>query len=419
MLSQKQAFALISVFAITVGTVALVAEEQPQDEEELDIIKRWDKGPQPPATKIIQDDYVQVSGKYKSVTTTVPSYAVQDISYAGHDLNYDVALTKRAEGKYTVAALYFTKALEAKNTQPWAKEYCNYGIGEALFKDGKFTEYKGRVNTYAPPSHYFKKALEANPKSRFMPDIVSMLPRCLAEEGKFAEAETAVQVAEARLKQYVEDVKKAAVKDAPGYKEVTIHAAAQLAVSNAFLFERKAAKEKGQPNWAEVRDKWDEARGKAMKYADLNVTAVDGLLRTLVAMQNYDGAIAEASGIIDNYSKAPDNKDLPLLPGAYTARGKATLAKAGNFAMKKMVIQSNNAYADARLDFLYVVAQFFDNDEFVASAHYFAGLCYENLSTIELDAAEKSMRHWKIIKQNFPNSGFKDLAEIKLTGAKN
>lgn len=391
-------FALIACL-LALSFAVRAADDQ---QEEFDVVKRTDKLGTPPSSMIVQDNYVHVIMKRGATETKIPACFVGEVIYRDRDPNFSAGLEKREEGKYTLAAMYFTKALEA-GTQKWAKEYCNYYIGDVLFQNGSYTGYKGKTYDYGPPSTYFKKALEANPKTRFLPDLVVRLPICLGEEGKIAEAEAALKDAEARIKAYKDET----IKVGQGYSEVADRAYAYLAIADARLAEKKAGTDAKQ--WNDVKEKYLSARFKCAKYQELLVEAVDGVLRALIMMKDFNGAKAEADAIVDKYKKE-GAKHLPLLPAAYTVLGKANLAQAVEYEGKGATIQARTSYAEARWAFLHVVAEFFDNDEYVASAHYFAGLCYDKLKEIESDAGEKAIRHWKTIIQNFPKSDIKPRA---------
>ncbi|MCY3023415.1 MAG: hypothetical protein NTW87_30920 [Planctomycetota bacterium] len=397
---------IITVVLCLAATSATAANVQNQDEE-LDIIVRADKIPVPP-TIISQDNYLQVIGK-KAGEVKVPSYAVKEVIYANRDANYSAALEKRDEGRYRLAALYFRKALENMSAQKWAAEYCNYGIGDALYQSGDFKGYKGKSGTeYAPPSQYFQKVLAANPKSRFLPDILVKLPVCLAEEDKLDEAEAKLKEAETRIKAYRDET----IKVHTGFGEIADRATAQLAIADARLAKRKA--KDGKAKWDEVRDKWSAARSKCLKFPEPLAEAVDGVLEALLMMKDYNGAQAEAESVISRYKTEGDTKLLPMLPGAYTALGKAHLAQAVEFKGRGAQIPSRTKFSEARWAFLHVVGQFFDNDEYVAGAHYFAGICCDDLREVESDAGERAIRHWKLIVRNFPKSDYRAPAEKEL-----
>ncbi|HEY3321756.1 MAG TPA: hypothetical protein VGP72_14895 [Planctomycetota bacterium] len=384
------------------------AAEAAAGDEDLDVITRIDGRTEPP-TKIIQDNYERVIGKHKGVERKVASCLVKEVVYGDKDGNYAAALEKRDEGRYALSAMYFLKALTNMTKQKWAAEYCNYGAGCALYEDGKFNGYVGRSGMkYDPPVEYFKKVLEANPKSRFTLDILVKIPVCLAEMGKLDEAEAKLKEAEGRIKKYRDET----IPIAQEFGEQCDRASAHVGLAQARMAERKAVG--GTGKWDDAKEKYLSARFKCQKYPDLLAEAVDGVLRVLVMMKDYNGAKAEADNIIEKYHKEGE-KHLPLLPGAYTVLGKANLAQAVEFEGKNQAIQAKQSYAEARWAFLHVIAQFFDNDDYVAGAHYFAGICYDKLKDIEPDAAGKAVRHWSVIVEHFKKSDFRGEAEKELT----
>jgi hypothetical protein len=388
-----------------------------QQQPDKDVIIRTDNKPQPP-TFVKQDNYLQIIGDRGE---KVAGYLVKDILYANRDSNYDQAIAKRDEGRFTLAAYYFNQALEKMPNIKWAEEYCNYGMGNALFEAGQLRGYTGKTGTvYSPPSVYFQKALTSNPKSRYMLDIAVKMPQCLAEEAfdaegkvvnptKLDEADAAMKKAQDTLKAYSIET----IKIADGFKTVSDRATAQLAITDARLAEKRVLT--GKENMNTVKDKWMSASGpRTDNFPDLKGEAVDGLLQTLVAMKEYNAARGEAERLINKFNREGDQKMYPLLPGAYTVMGKASFAQAVDYETKNQPVQANAAYADARWAFLHVIAQFFDNDEYVAGAHYYTGMCYDRLRTIENDAGEKAVRHWKLIEKNFPKSPFNAAATKEL-----
>src|SRR5205814_1360937 len=90
--------------------------------------------------------------------------------------------------------------------------------------------------------------------------------------------------------------------------------------------------------------------------------------------------------------------------------------QATEFEARGNKLQANNLYAEARWAFIHVIAQFFDNDEYVAGANFFAGKCYDKLQDVEKsDALSKAIQHWQLVVQNFPKSSYKDMAVAELT----
>jgi tetratricopeptide (TPR) repeat protein len=413
-----QASCLLALLALPASAGEEKKAAAKQEDEEFDLVVRTDKVPTPPI-KITQDNYLEVIGKIggRGVETKVPSCAIKEVIYADRDANYSAGLEKRDEGRYPLAALYFLKSLEAaKKEQKWVPEYCNYGIGSALYEAGFFKGYTGKSgNKYDPPSVYFQKVLTLNPKSRFLPDILVKLPICLAEEGKLDEAAAKLKESETKLKAYRDE----AIRVHAGFNEIADKAAAELAIADARLAERKALASGGK-GWDDVKEKWLSARFKCTKFPEAYADAVDGLMRSLIAMGKFNEAKAEAENIIGKYKTEGNPSQLPLLPGAWTVLGAANYSQAEQQLARGAVIQARTAYAEARWAFLNVVSQFFDNDEYVVRAHYFAGLCYDKLREVESDAGEKAVREWKLIVQNYPRSEFKDKAEKELArvGAK-
>ena len=101
-----------------------------------------------PPIKISKDDYISVEGKpTHGPAVKKESFFVKEVVYADKDSNYALATEKHDEGRLTLAALYFSNALDNMKEQKWAPEYCNYGVGNAFFAAGIFNGYKGRSRT--------------------------------------------------------------------------------------------------------------------------------------------------------------------------------------------------------------------------------------------------------------------------------
>jgi tetratricopeptide (TPR) repeat protein len=388
-----------------------LAGEAPGDrpgEEELDIIVRFDGKPVPP-TKITQGNYLEVKGK-KGGEVKVKAFEVKEIRRANAE-SYASALQAMEVEKYRVAALLFIRMMESLPDQKWAIEYGNYGIGNALFLNGDYGGFTGRSGTkYAAASVYFKKALEANEKSRFLPDIMAKLPVCYAEEEKFDQATAALAEAEKKIKDYGREV-----FTTFNTREPEKRAMAALAMGDSRVAERMA--EKGKGDWQAAKDKWIIARTRCFDYPQMLGEAVDGLLRTLLTMKDYNTASSEAESIISKFKNSGDVKQLPLLPSAYFALGRAYLQQAQEYDGKNQLQQAREFYAKARWAFTGVIAQFFDNEEYVTQAYYWAGVCYEKLKDLETDAMDKAVRQWKVIVSNYPKSGFRDLAQQSIEKA--
>ncbi|MEI6232884.1 MAG: hypothetical protein WCT04_07525 [Planctomycetota bacterium] len=405
--------------AIAFCLAALVASARAGEagqEEDLDaVILNNPNSPTVPPTKVTSDDYIAVVGKYKNSTVKKESHLVKDVVYADKDQNYSLAIDKRDEGRWTLAALYFSKALDNLKDAKWANEYCNYGIGNAFYSAGIFSGYKGRTLTYTPASDYLKKALDANPKSRFMLDIIVKLPVCYAENEKLKDNLALADAAVVDAAKRIADYKKETGSLGAGYSEAADRAVVLLGVAKARIAEKKVAAGVAGITAQSSRDMWREARVKAAKYPDVIGECVEGEFRAMIQMKQYTQAVTEANAIIEKFNQQSDYTLVPQLPAAYMSLGQANLAQGLDFEGKGNKPLAENAYAEARWAFLNIIAQFFDNDDYVAQAHYLSGLCYEKLITVEpSDAQTKAIREWQSVVNNFPKSAYKADAVKKL-----
>jgi tetratricopeptide (TPR) repeat protein len=378
---------------------AIAAAEEPQGDISIFYSEDGKTVRAIPVSKIISEDYLEVKYDIKGTVLKKPSYQVKEIVRAGACGEYTNALERMQTGKYRAAARDFYNAMKNMSAQPWSVEYCNYGLGNALYEGREFKGFQGQSGiTYEPASVYFRNALAANPKSRFLPDIYAKLPECLLGEEKFDEAEKAAKEAEQRLSEYANEVLKAF-----NYRNAAGKSLAQLALFNARLAEARA--EKGKGDWQVAADKYQNAMGvKTNEYPELRAQALEGYLRVLLAMKNYAAAETEATGIIEKFGKESDPKLIAQLPGAYYVRGQAYLMRAIEADGKNQKPQACEMYFKARWDFIRILAQF-DNEDFAAKSFYAAGLCCDKLREAEpADAGEKAVHYWKAVISNFPNN---------------
>ncbi len=382
----------------------------PGQQEDLDQIITLD-GKLAAATKIEKEDYLSVDGKYKNFPQKVPSCSIKEVIYAERDGDFDQGVTQRELGHYRKAGLFFYRALQNMKDQKWAEEYCNYYLGSVFYANGDYTGYKGKSGVvYSPPSVYFTQVLVKNPKSRFLPEILSKIVRCLAEEGKLTEADAAAKDADERLKKYQDETSRAG----GGYAPVIALTRAQLLVAQAHVMECKASKEGTKEAWTNAQDAWQRAVSQVAKYPDLLTEATNGVLFGLLKMGQPDAAKEEANRKIEKFRKDGDLTLLPVLPGTYMVVGLASYTQAIDFDSKGNKIQARKLFAEARWAFTNVMGQFFDNEDYVAQSYYYAGLCYDKLKDIEPDAADKAVRNWRVIIRDFGSSGYKELAEKEL-----
>lgn len=389
----------------------LWAGEEGEEAIEFDTIRRNDNKKVPP-TKIVTEDYLYVVGKLRNVKTKVPSYAVAEVHRADADMSFTTALEKRRNDKNLTAARYFRIALQSMASKKWAQEYCNYYIGDSFMRAGRFSGYTDKKNyTYKPAAHYFQEAINVNPKSRFLLDAMVKKAMCLAEAGKLEAADKAFKEAESRIKAYRSEV----MHVDPQYLNEANRARAQLEMGRATFLEKKAD-EKGEggdynPALRAFKSAQTLSSGK---FKEVYANAVDGEMRVLLAMEDYGAARDRAENIIEKFKQKADPELFPMLPGAHTVMGVANFKQAIDYLKNGQQLQAQNKFAEARWSFLHVVVQFFDNEEYVAKAHFFSGLCYEKLKEQETGGVEKALRHWKTIVDDYPRSKFADPAKEKI-----
>jgi hypothetical protein len=365
-----------------------------------------------PVEKIARDDYVQVIGRTKGGgEIKVKVCDVAEVFYPGRDANFNSAIEKRDEGRHTLAAMYFQKASESLPHAAWVDEQCNFGIAEALFQAGHFAGYKGRNGTeYLPPAQYYELALNANPRSRMMPLILSRRVRCLAEQGEFDVAAGELKFAERQLKAWRDDIVRMDAKFAP----LADRAQAQLALAGASLAASRAVEKKG--TWEAARDAFHAALVRCEGMTDLLAEAADGELKALLAAKAFSTARAVAERWVERFRGAGGQEDghRAILASAFLALGKCQFADATELKARGQEVAALDTFAQARWAFLHVVAEYFDNEANVAAAHYFSGLCYDRLNPVESDAAAKARREWRLVVERFGKSEFKELAEKEL-----
>lgn len=402
----KRVACLLICLGMVLPAIGLMGAEG-GDDEELDVITRADDG-KLVRTKIASEDYIMVEGRYKHSAIKLPSYKVADILRANRPAEYDIGIERLKEERYAVAAKYFTVVLLGKDSKdlPWVAEYCNYRLGEAMYNGGFYDGYKGKTYNYSAPAEYYSEVLKANPKSRYLLDASVKLPICLIEQQKFTEAEKAFVAATAAIKQYREDTARTADLE---YRKMADRAEAMLKLGNARLLEKK-------DKYAEAGDLYMTVQRTSFgKFPGIYGDAVDGELRCLVRQEKYADAKGRAESLIKKYQETHDQTLVTMLPGAYTVMGRASLAMAGEYEKNKNALQAQQAFADARWNYLQVLVQFFDRDEYMEEANYFVGYCYDKLKDQEPTAKDMAIRYWLNVKRNYPNGSFVKQASDDLT----
>jgi hypothetical protein len=386
------------------------------DEEELDSIRRKDAD-RSIQTKITKDDYVTVEGRYKSAQVKVESYRVVEVLRGDRPDEYNQALERRSAGRFTVAARFFKEALDKAGGKRWAVEYCNWGLAEALYEGGHYKGYKGRTFDYQSPAVYYAAVLKANPKSRFALEAASKRAICLAEAELLEQVEAAARDAEKIIKQYREDTAKTVD---PSYRPAAERAESLVKLARAKMLEKKADPTK-PPNYALALSEAQAARVKATRRnPDVYAEAVELILRMLVKGRQFADAKAEAQTEIDGYQRDSDPDRLAILPVAHTVVGRACFAMASELEANNRLSEAQREYSESRWHYLKVLVEFFDREECVAEAGYYAGLCYSKLKGAEADAADKAIQCWLRVKRSFPDSEYARRAdeELRSTGYK-
>ncbi|MCZ7647107.1 MAG: hypothetical protein M5U26_17930 [Planctomycetota bacterium] len=406
--------------------VALVAphavyaqgDEGGEEQEELDYIKLV--GGTSRATKITKDDFLHVEGLHKKVPVKEKSYGVEDVLYADRDANYMRAMEYRKQGKFLTAAKYFRISLEEIGAKAkWAKEYCNYYIGDCFFQSGDFVGYKDKSGyQYQPAAVYYRECLAAKPKSRFALDCYVKLVTCLAEIGKLDEAEQAFKDAE----KFIKDYRNETMQVDSRYLDDAKRALALATYGRAKMLERREDRKENvkDRDYTAALSGYKSAQSEATgKFTDIFSDAAEGEMEVLVKMEDYSGAKSRAETFIEKFKEKADTDLIPVLPAAYSAVGRASYAQGLKYETQNQDLQAENAFTEARWNFLHVIVQFFDKDDQVARAHYFAGACYTKMLTKEPDAKGKAIRHWQALVSEYPSSIFVPLAQdgLKNLGA--
>jgi tetratricopeptide (TPR) repeat protein len=387
-------------------TFALIAQVTLLYAEDTDVIERTDGKPIPPLT-ITHDDYLHVIGKHV-IEYKVPAYVVKDVAYGGGDADFVVGMQRLREERYTVAARCFKTALDAAGDKKWAIELYNYSIGNALFLNGSFGGYKGQRFDYEAPANYFKRAVDANPKSRYLLDIVAKLPVCVAGTGDFDGASEAFKDAEKRIAAY--ETETAATHD-PLYAPAAKRARAALSISLARVQQMKAETKKG--DWKTACDAWHDAAQKTAAFAELVPAAQRGWLNALVESQEIDAAKEKATEIIEKQAKEPDSRQWSLLGFAHFIQGRIAYLEALDAEKAGRALQATRGFADARWSFVNAAVYALEGTE-GAKAQLLAGKCCEKLKSVEEDGAEKAVRYWKEVLRSNPEGEVADAARAEL-----
>src|SRR4051794_31809201 len=106
----KKWMLLIPVVLLACMSLSIAAED-PQPEEGLDTLTPVDPKGHVDQTKIIKEDYLYIIGKHK-IDIKRKSCDIKEVTYGEQDSEFQAGVTARDDGKYTIAAYHFVKALE-------------------------------------------------------------------------------------------------------------------------------------------------------------------------------------------------------------------------------------------------------------------------------------------------------------------
>ena len=356
-------------------------------------------------TKITTDNYITIEGFSRNSKVELPSHKVKDVLRADRPREYDIGLMQIRRGRYAAAAKCFSSVLRSADhrNKPWVIEYCNYRMGEAVYKGGLW-EPPGKTtrNRFSPPEDYYAKMLKANPRSRYMLNAITRIPLCLTEQEKFEEARKAIMVAESAIKKYREETAEI------GYRTSADKAEARLKMANAQLLEDKRDFEKAKEQYLVVQ------RMASKKYRHIHSYALEGELRCLMKQYKLADAKARAESLIEKCKESGDPALADVLPCAIAAVARGSLVEAGGFEAKNDKAQAQQSYANARRYYQKLLTSFRNRVEFTEEAIYFVGLCFYKLRDKEPDAMDMAIRYFRQVQRVFPNGALAKQAALDL-----
>lgn len=377
-----------------------------------DVVVMTDNTARPPM-KVTEDNYIEVVGVLANRPVKTPAWKVKEVQYADRNQMFITGMEFRQKGLHFTSTKAFELALSSLSGSKWAQDYCNYYMAEGLYhaKDWKGRTSAQNNKTYAPPADYYAKCIAANPKSRFLLDAMVKIGICRAQEGKFSEAQSALDAAEKRIRDYRNQVMNIGAE----YFAAANEAEAMLNYGKGVLFENQARENKDDSLYSRALSSFKSAQsGATGKYYRLYADAVDSELRVMIAMDDTTGAQERAKSVIESFRKNPEPNLIPMMPAAYMALGLAHYQDAEKNIKKDRLPQAEFSFSEARWNFLHVIVEYFDDKDHVAKANYYAGRCYEALKDAEFAALTKARRHYDAVVNDFGESAFAQLAQERL-----
>lgn len=363
--------------------------------------------------KVTVENYITVGGNTKS--SQFPACDVKTVTRENQPADLASGFDYMRRGEYRAAALFFARVLENASAEPWAKEYAAYYCGLAFFENGDFEAngYVGRTSKkqYPPTSALFAKALELNPKTRFLLDALVRRAEALGNEGKYEQAEAAFKDAEKRIEAY----KTETVILGGNYEPFATEASVRLAIGHANMLEARESTKKDKAEWDPVLAAYRRAKRNTERWPDIAWRAEDGEIRMMVNLRDFDSATDLAQRILGKAQTGDlGTAQMALLPAAYSTLGRVHMRKAEDAEKAKNKRQAASEYAEARWNFLNVMVQSFDNPDLLARSNFFAGVCSWALREFEPDAANKARLYWSAAIKALPDSTWAKMASEEM-----
>lgn len=368
-----------AVLLLAIAGAAPGQEEDVQLDDEI-ILKN---GPPRIRVKILEDTWQGV--KYRMgkrlMPQTVPVNNVASVRYAEQPGRWadfaEYATTKRF---YSKAIIYFNKKLERLQGEPWRGQYIFFYLGYAHLQRGDTAKdyEEARKNFEMLKSGPYKD-------SRFIFQAYKGIGDSYYSENRYDEAIDAYKKAR---KKFVAMAQKAGSDPVQRYCQWWAHKSE---------YARIRVVEETDPETA--KSQYDRLASKARNFPDIVSLCRAGVGRSLIKTKQYPRAIKRFEAMIE---EARNSGEDAALSGAYVGLGDCYYA--------------NKDYIRARYNYLRVIVLYFQDEQYLMQAHYFAGRCYEKLAEDrrEPDAKKWACRHFRILVERYGKGGFTKLAEKRL-----
>jgi len=303
--------------------------------------------------KVLTDNWIMVEAQRFQVKTPIPAYRVRKVVYSAAPDLYRVAQTAAEEGDYERAlrALILTLR-ERGDAIPWFKQYILYDIARFYVKhagEGSYEKARG----------YLDQLFKDVPDSRFTPEALLLYADTFFLEAQdFEKARQAYDDAAAKLAQMAGQVS----GDHVDYLQEKSFLAKYKAGECLMLLKR----------FGEAKSVFEGVAARSRKYPRIYYLALLGKSQSLWQEGQIDKALEDFASLIEA-AEVAGVRD--ILAGAYAGLGDCYFEK--------------KEYEEARWNYLKVVVQFFDAQEYAAKALYRVGLCYREIMNRETDAKKR------------------------------